>query len=685
MPRFPKGSAEAKEAMKLVRERRNCVNIKTFQSESGKTLTKKSYTSTKKNHETLPNGDKVVKTTAKKMSTKPTPKQKQNNITINLEGLGENIAINPAPIPEPEPPVAEIQPTKRPRQKYTTDEERRQAKREQTLASNKRKREERRQAKLALEGSGMIEDIQKGLKKAGRATKKIITQGADIIKTGATNIGKTLQQGAEAVADYGKAVVYGRGDEYPPKVRKILKKYGGEVITGLTIMRTPVPDILTKVLSVFSGGSFGENLKKSPYDTLFHLFLEMQTESGVRISVEKNEVINMDVRPKKRDQTETKVVDNVPQGITIQQMLDKTKERMGDRYFKYSARDNNCQDYIVAIFKANGFGNQSDIEFIKQDTKQLFNDLPYLRKIANTVTDIAGRANVIATGRGVKSEYQKRKEKALQELGKPSEYEPNYYQTQSVIFRDDKWTVARAKKWLKDNEYIVPKVDKTENYLRFRQITPEFAEAQGLTEYRTKELGDGSGISLILVYRKNKMSRKNIKKMKGRGAIPTQVLVEQEHGKPMMTGGAVCSMCGEHMMTGGKIKMPKVKVPKALKKLGSDIEKGFKKEITKPTSKLIGDVGDYVTAKKGGLASDVVQYGIPAATSALLGGLATAATGGNPVAGVAGSALGAKLGKEVIAKEVQKASGTGVRKGRFAKGSQEAKDYMKMLREKRGK
>jgi len=92
---------------------------------------------------------------------------------------------------------------------------------------------------------------------------------------------------------------------------------------------------------------------------------------------------------------------------------------------------------------------------------------------------------------------------------------------------------------------------------------------------------------------------------------------------------------------------------------------------------------DYITSKKGGLATDVIKFGIPAVSGALLGGVAGLA--GGPVAGVAGSALGSKLGSLASA-EVQKATGTGiVRKGRFVKGSQEAKDYMKMLREKRMK
>jgi hypothetical protein len=46
--------------------------------------------------------------------------------------------------------------------------------------------------------------------------------------------------------------------------------------------------------------------------------------------------------------------------------------------------------------------------------------------------------------------------------------------------------------------------------------------------------------------------------------------------------------------------------------------------------------------------------------------------------------LGSKLGA-MGAKELQKKTGTGMRKGRFAKGSQEAKDFMASIRAKRNK
>jgi hypothetical protein len=501
--------------------------------------------------------------------------------------------------------------------------------------------------KPTLEGTGIVKDIKKGIKKAGKSALKeirdVVSKGEDI-----------AQESIDKTKKYVKAVVYGRED-YPPKVRKILKEYGNEIISEIAIKRTPVSGLLTGALNIASLGKFAKRMKDKAFDELFHLFLEITTKSNKRLTVEKNEVIVIELAGAERPKTEIKKVTKVPQDLTIQEMLDKTKEAMGtENFFRYSAIDKNCQDFLTGIFKSNNIGDETDLKFIKQDTKQLFKDLPYLAKLTNAITDLGAKVNVITEGAGVAN-----------------------YVVQSVVFSKDKWTTPKAKKFLKENQYKVPKVDKTDTQLRFRQIEPDKVESDGFTEYRTKELGD-SGISLILVYKKNKissksMSRKSKKEMVGTGAIPPQVLVEQE-----LTGGSICKMCKCKMedMSGGKLNV------------GKAIKKAVRKAV-KPAEKLAvsgsDKVVDYVTSKKGGLASDLVTYGIPAVTSGLAGLAATAATGGNPVAGMAASAVGAKAGA-MAAKEVSKAAGTGMpRKGRFVKGSEEAKAYMKAMREKRGK
>jgi len=67
-----------------------------------------------------------------------------------------------------------------------------------------------------------------------------------------------------------------------------------------------------------------------------------------------------------------------------------------DLYYKYSASNNNCQNFIFNVLKANDLGDSADFSFVKQDTEDLFKSNPFLRKLSDTVTDIAGRF----TGRG---------------------------------------------------------------------------------------------------------------------------------------------------------------------------------------------------------------------------------------------------------------------------------------------
>jgi hypothetical protein len=139
---------------------------------------------------------------------------------------------------------------------------------------------------------------------------------------------------------------------------------------------------------------------------------------------------------------------------------------------------------------------------------------------------------------------------------------------------------------------------------------------------------------------------------------------------PSMSGGSVCVVC-------------KKEIDKCCVEGGGIVKKI--KKATKATGKYITDTG--------GLSSDLLNFGLPAATAAILAAPATAV--GGPAAGVAASALGSKLGTlaaDRIAKETvlenRMGEGLGVkpkRKSRFVKGSQESKDYMASLRAKKGK
>ena len=76
-------------------------------------------------------------------------------------------------------------------------------------------------------------------------------------------------------------------------------------------------------------------------------------------------------------------------------MLERTHLLMGGKFLTYSA-SNNCQDFILAMLQSNNLSTPVNTLFVKQATQSLFT--PQLRKISNTITDIAGVANIIRQG-----------------------------------------------------------------------------------------------------------------------------------------------------------------------------------------------------------------------------------------------------------------------------------------------
>jgi hypothetical protein len=206
-----------------------------------------------------------------------------------------------------------------------------------------------------------------------------------------------------------KAVIMGRND-YPPKVRNILKKYGNEIIVSYKLKRTPVSSLITSALSAVSMGEFGKRLKNSDYDQLFHLFLEMTTQIGKRISVEKNATIHMEVSPPTRANEDVEdIINNIPTGLTINTLMNNTQKKMGNKFQVYNSKSNNCQDFILSILQSNNIGDESDFEFVKQDTDFLFENLPILQRIANATTDLGATVNVLTEGTGTISKKKPKK------------------------------------------------------------------------------------------------------------------------------------------------------------------------------------------------------------------------------------------------------------------------------------
>lgn len=324
-------------------------------------------------------------------------------------------------------------------------------------------------------------------------TEKPVVEGESVLK----DIVNPMKWG-----ELTKAVKYGRKD-YQPKMRVILKKYGDMKILKITVCRHPLSQLLMKTLDAVSFGKISSRIENQPYDKLYHLYMKLELEGTPNtISLEKNEVLNAQVNPPLKKRTECTDVQFSGE-LTPNMILEGGKEILKDKFFPYNAVSNNCQDFIVALMKGSNIGGPEDFEFVKQDTKTLFKNLDKTADIAKKVTDIAGIANVITQGTGMECECEMEEEetKSMEAEGEGIQKSDNYY-VQSVVFDKEKWDAKKARKWLKDNGYVVKKADVTDTQIRFRQVNPKYIKDKGFNKFRTKKIGKKSGIALIIAYAK---------------------------------------------------------------------------------------------------------------------------------------------------------------------------------------
>lgn len=221
-----------------------------------------------------------------------------------------------------------------------------------------------------------------GIGRFFKGIKKNIVKSANIV-------GHKAEQTFNKVSDITSGVLFGR-DGLGPHIKRILENRGNQIFKIDEIRRAPIPGAIQGFVNFLSGG-------KVPYDTLFHLSIVGSFPDGQRLIIEKNEVINMSMKIYKADGTEMMPVQDL-NPKTLNEIMQNTKNFMGDKFIPYSAHDNNCQDFLLSLLHANGLNTNTINEFVKQDTAVVMKGNPYLRKFANTLTDVAGRADVIKQG-----------------------------------------------------------------------------------------------------------------------------------------------------------------------------------------------------------------------------------------------------------------------------------------------
>jgi len=218
--------------------------------------------------------------------------------------------------------------------------------------------------------------------------------------------GRGISETANSVYNFVKKVV-NPSSAIPPNLQAIKKEFGNESINRITVCRAPVPATITSAMNIVSLGGFHKVFGSLPYDSLFHLYIIINTNKGDFL-LEKNERINATKRIPSPKGLETKQV-SISSPLTVNSLLDNTERKMGSAFYPYSPSDNNCQDFITNVLQANNLLTQELRDFVKQNTDEIFKQNPTLAKISRGLTDLGASINVIQQGGSINSAQPKLK------------------------------------------------------------------------------------------------------------------------------------------------------------------------------------------------------------------------------------------------------------------------------------
>lgn len=195
--------------------------------------------------------------------------------------------------------------------------------------------------------------------------------------------------------------------------KAFLTKYGNWTISSLTIIRTPLSSTVQSVLNAVSVGELDRTKARLGYDKMFHLALigTITPSSGVNgtpvtFLTERNETLRLRLFQSNDvgKDTEKMVVPIGGKNLTLNNMFDITKRKIGEKLWVYDPFKNNCQDFVIQFLGSNGLLTPKISAFVRQNIDTIAETLnkhnPYTTDIAKGVIDIASRLRAL-TGLGL--------------------------------------------------------------------------------------------------------------------------------------------------------------------------------------------------------------------------------------------------------------------------------------------
>lgn len=207
-----------------------------------------------------------------------------------------------------------------------------------------------------------------------------------------------------------KDVIFLRDDPAgSPSVRANMKKFGDKKIVSMQVCRQPISRMLRTLLNITTLGGVERYLKTHSHDELFHLYGVVTLEGGTNLMIEKNQRVDVSQKVRALSKKGACVdVSKISDGLTFGELMNNTKAQMGKDFFVYQSATSNCQGFMTNVLTSNNMMTPELNTFINQDTIKIFKKAPYASRIANFITDMAKRVDILKHGKGVEGAPKKR-------------------------------------------------------------------------------------------------------------------------------------------------------------------------------------------------------------------------------------------------------------------------------------
>ena len=196
-----------------------------------------------------------------------------------------------------------------------------------------------------------------------------------------------------------KGFVLGPRRSAPPQVREFVEKFGSNQIRYVKVCRKPIASVIEKLASTLSLGKYDRNKLQLGYDKMFHLYMIIHFTNGQTIRLEKNQVVQ--IHTDQWDQSAEEIDMPQPRMLTFSQFIQNAVDLVDPkRLWVYHPVQSNCQIFCIDMLQSSKLLTPQARQFILQDAAAVLNKLGILQKIAESATNLAGRADRLINGDG---------------------------------------------------------------------------------------------------------------------------------------------------------------------------------------------------------------------------------------------------------------------------------------------